>query len=627
MTTITITRSSAVAVSQATPTKKAPANPKTLDVFNFGTNKEIRTLLGFTLPAEVLAPGTTISAAVLTVRNQAKAIASSITVGARRAILPWTASNATWATTSGLGGFVDASDTTVTKATTPANGTWQFNVLTQLSEAAAAGVFYGFELRKTNNSNVGSNFKLFNSGALIATLTITYSIGPALPTQLSPAFGQAVATDTPTLKITSPPAGDPIHQMSIQLDPAQDGVTPEYDSGWFDTLEGAPMLDTSDPTAQGAAAFTPLDESVDYYWRVKVRDLEGSTTGYTPWALFKYESLGTLVMNDPDDAPDNQVTDPSPTTAWTLTGRTQRAYRLWFTDPSLPVGQNTLWDSGVVTSTDTSASPSVDVATVVDHVYEVHLRVWDDINRVVTGGVTDNVQIDREFTFELSAGVDPVTSFTVEDLDPLPFVKLSFTSTEAPDFFQIVRDDVSVGLFTPGDLFVSGDDYEWVDYYADPRREHTWIVRRVVDGETSATNTPVTLTINPPSIWLCDPDNDHYLPFITMQAQAVGLTEDGATFNVLGAVYGVRITGSLRGWSGTIEGEILATPLTDDQTGAELRDMFLAMRLNAANPMVLSLLDKNLKVVPFNMTVAPTPTLGKNEDYVYAASFEFIEVG
>ena len=50
------------------------------------------------------------------------------------------------------------------------------------------------------------------------------------------------------------------------------------------------------------------------------------------------------------------------------------------------------------------------------------------------------------------------------------------------------------------------------------------------------------------------------------------------------------------------------------------------MRADTFAATYLTLLDKNIKIVPFNMTVAPTPTVGKNEDYVYLASFDFIEV-
>ena len=286
-----------------------------------------------------------------------------------------------------------------------------------------------------------------------------------------------------------------------------------------------------------------------------------------------------------------------------------------------------IWDSGIVTSIAETTTPDVDVAKVVGKEYLLTVEAWDGFNRVGNGGELEHVTETRTFTFELSAGVDPVDDFTLVDMAPYPFVKLTFTRTEAADGFQIIRDGVSIGVFDAADLLVSGDDYEYVDTLAAPRREHTWYVRAIVNGETSAVNTPRTMTIEPSGLWLCQPEQDRFLPFITLASQAVGLSEDGGTFTPLNAVHAVRVTGSLRGWSGTIVGEILATTLTGDVlTGSGLRDMFLEMRRDTGQPMILTLLDMNVKVVAFNMTIAPTPTIGRDEDYVYLASFEFIEV-
>jgi hypothetical protein len=348
-------------------------------------------------------------------------------------------------------------------------------------------------------------------------------------------------------------------------------------------------------------------------------------SSWSEWADFTYRPLGTLTLLEPQVAPDNVITDPTPPISWDFSVP-QEAYRLIFTDPSLPPGQDVVFDSGMVASTSETGTPAGPVATQTGHTYKVTVRAWDVYPRVAVGGVPDYAEASREFTYILTTSVDPVTGFAVDDLSPYPFVRLSWTRAEPPDGFEIVRDGVAVGVFDAVDLLVSGDDYEFIDLTAAPRREHTWIVRSIVNGNVSATNTAITVEVTPVGIWLSQPDKERYLPFITMAAQAIGLTEDGETFHVLNAHHATRIFGAQRGWSGTIVGEIMATSLSDETTGAELRDLFLLMREDQGEAMVLSLLDMSVRILPFNMTVAPTPTLGRNGDYVYATSFEFIEV-
>lgn len=629
MTTVTLKRTVATHTQESYPTKATGGtNPKTLAIFNNGS-KELRTLVTFAVPAEVLQAGTIITSATLSIRNVKSSGGTGPTfrVRARRIIKAWTASKATWNATSGSAGFIDTTETSVAKTSSPAAGIWLFDVKAQMIEANAAKKFYGFELR-TDTNGIGSwgrDARFINSGTLIATLKLDYTTGPGVPTQLSPSNGQVVSSPKPILHTFGSFEGELPTESRFQVNDTPSDTGLDYDSGFFPNA--IRYLDLENAVAMGAPAFsTPLVAGAVTYWRMCLKDDDGTISDWTPWQSFTYQPHGVLTMTLPAAPPANQVTDPTPPVGWTFTGQTQKAFRVIFTDPSLPVGANVVWDSGVVTSTVNTITPPVDIASVVGHTYNVQLTVWDTLTRVTDD---DRLVVNRDFTFELSAGVPGVTGLTPSDMDPLPFVKLEWSRSTAPDFFQIVRDGVSLGSFEAADLIVSGTSYAFIDTLAAPRREHTWVVRAVVNGETSAVNNPVTTTINPASIWLCDPATNRYLPFITQQAQAIGLSEDGATFNPLGSAYGVRVTGSLRGWSGSIVGEILATDLTGptaEVTGSKLRDLFLDLREDAGEPMVLSILDMNIKVVTFNMTIAPTPQLGHNEDYVYAAQLEFIEV-
>lgn len=619
MTTVTLKRTSSASIWEGAPSKPRGANPTKLSAFAGGSQKELRSLLGFGVPRDVFNPGTQITAAVLTLRNTDTSYSSSATLTAKRITEKWTASKATWSNKPNT----DATVTDVFKATSPKKGVWAFNVLPQIIEAQAAGRLYGFQIAKTGGGANG--ITLINSGTYVATLQITYYTGPAVPTSLSPTDGQVVSSASPTLRVASAPAGEPIFGMQVQVDPAQNGTTPAYDSGWVSADSYAPAFNLTNGQHDGPN-FTPLADGTTTYWRTRVRDLDGTTTAWTPWSQFTYRSLGTLTLLEPGAAPNNKVSDPTPPIVWDLAGRTQTMYRLWFTDPDKAPGADVIWDSGIVESAAETGTPSKAVCSVVGKTYVVHVSVWDEYDRVPTGGVSEHLEVSREFTYELSSSVNPVTNLNAVDMDPYPFVKLTWMRSEAADAYQIVRDGQSVDIITAAEALVAGDQYEYIDETAAPRRPHTWVVRAIVNGAVSSLNPQDTGYIQPAGLWLSQPELDRYLPIITQASQTVGMSEDGGTFNVLGARYGVRITGALRGMSGTITGELVTTPLTGETSGSDLRDLFELMREDTGEPMILTLLDKNIRVVPFNMTVAPTPTIGHDEDYVFTASFEFIQV-
>lgn len=617
MTTVTLTRTQSAYTQKGSTTKKSGANPSTMPLSN-SASKAVFIYLGFGIPAEALGPSAMIASAKLVMWNSA-AWSGTHDLYARRNTSAWSASTITWATAAAGNPTTVAAYAVESFTNPPIKSRWEFDVLPFLQlMQAEGGKNFGFQIR---TATVSGTFKMLNSGVNTPVLILEYYVAPAKPTSLSPANGQVVSVPQPVLRINAVTTGGTVQNaLQVQVDAAHDGVTPDWDSGTVVTTSS--QLDLS--TIGGAP--TLVDDGPQKSWRVRVRGTGDIWGAWSDWADFSYKSLGTLAVIEPPAYPDNVITDPTPPVTWELTGRTQQAYRLMFSDPSRPPGQDMVWDSGVVTSTAETATPSQPVATITGHMYRMTIRVWDTEPRVINGGATDFVETTQHFFFILTAEVNPVTNFVVEDLSPLPFVKLSFTRAEPPDGIQIVRDGVAIAVFDAAELHVSGDDYEWVDLTAAPRREHTWIVRAIVNGETSSVNLPQTLEIEPSGLWLSQPDKDRYMPFITEASQAVGLSEDGGTFQLLNGQFAVRVFGTQRGWSGTIVGEILATQLTGDQSGALLRDLYLQMRQDRGAPMILTLLDMNIKIVPFNMTIAPTPTLGRNGDYVYAASLEFIEV-
>jgi hypothetical protein len=609
MTTVSPPRSASAYVQQASTTKKSGANPSTLTVSSVAA-KNVYTYLAFGVPTEPLLPTSNITGAKLTIYTAAAWAAQTVEV--RRLTAAFTASSVTWATKPTSDNGIIASVATGALAK---NAKIEFNVLAILQAMQAdSSRNFGFEVRFNGGSHT---YTLANSGAFVAVLSIDYTTQPATPTALSPADDQVVSVPKPTLRVVSAQTtGQALNAINVQVSPTHNPV------GSFDYTRTDVPTEVDLSIAPGAPTLAAHGASA---WRARVRGFGNVWSNWSDWADYTYEPFGTLTILEPDVTPNDVVTDPSPPIIWSVSGMTQTAFRVFFTDPSLPAGSDVIFDSGIIMGAATTYTPTQSVATVSGHQYKVIVRVWDDKARVVNGGATEFVQTERLFTFVLTATVDPFTGVAVVDMAPLPFVELVGTRSTPPDGVQIIRDGVSVGVFDAADLHVSGDDYAFIDTLADPRREHTWLMRAIVNGEVSATNTLVTEEINPAGIWLSQPEKDRYLPFITQSSQAIGVTEDGGTFQILNGNYAVRVFGTQHGWAGTIVGEILATELSGDTTGAGLFDLFMLMRADQGDPAILSLLDMAIKVVPFNMTIAPTPTPGKNGDYVYAASLEFIE--
>lgn len=598
-------RTASAKVHQGVPAKPFGLNPSILPLSRVASN-ENRFLLTFPINSTILTPTTSIASAKLVLFNR-EAIGHSHTVTAYRITGIWGAKTVTWANQPGQ----NASGASLTKATSPANGRWEIDV-TALIVAMQTSRNYGLQIRMTAGAADAHGF--YNTGSYRPYLVIEYHPKPPTPTQISPADGLVVSIPRPVLRILSP---KPAHtSIKVQVSATRDGVTPDFEKTHSDDgsqeialgLEvGAPVLAAGDSTS----------------YRMKFVGTGGQESEWSEWATYTYEPLGTLTIDEPGIAPADVVYDPSPPIIWTFAD--QAAYRLVIYNPSLPEAQRAIYDSGYVASTSQTAYPDP-VCTIVGHEYIAYLRVWDNLARVSNGGALDYVDASRTFTFQLDASVDPVNTLIANDLTPYPFTRLTWKRATPPDYFQILRDGEQVAYLEPAEALVSGDDYAFTDRLASPRRAHTWIVRAIVNNVTSSANPTVSQTITPSGLWLSQPDAGRYLPFITMDSQSIGLTEEGETFFPMNARYGVRFFGTKRRHSGTITGEILATELTSAVTGSSLRDRFEEMREDMFTPTYLTMLDRNIKIVPFNMTVAPTPTQGKDEDYVYLASFDFIEV-
>lgn len=607
MSTLTLTRTSSTYIREDLPTKQAGSNPTFLYVkAEVGGNNQRRdTLLNYPLPGFLLDPSTKIVSATLDLSPYGAWPAAS-NIGVGLITKGWAASTVKWSSFVGMDNVIN-----VALANPFAANPFLVDVKPHMELIRGGKKFYGWRISTTSTTN-----RIFrNRLDAMPTLVIEYTRAPARPSVAAPTDGQTVSDAAPVVKMTqTDPTLTTVNAIQVQVNTNESEIG-TWDSGEWLTTETLLDLSTTD--------FPPVAVvGQSRWWRGRVRGDGDEWSEWTAWTEFVYDPLGTISIITPADPPDDFVTEQTPPIAWATFGFDQEFYRAMLFDHVTNVK---LWDSDWVRSQDTSTHPPKGKIVAVDHQYRAEVWAHDGKNRSLSDA--DPYARDvRVFTYKLAAAIDPVINLTVEDMTPLPFVKLRWERTPAADQYEIVRDGIVVDLVDAAEVLEDDGTFAYIDPTAPPRRAHIWTVRAVVNGLTSAVNPSEPGEIEPAGIWLCDLENGDYVTLITETQQTMSLSEDGGTFIPLNARYAIRITTSLHGYGGTVVGEILKTDLTGDETGQSMRDRFLQMRERKSQVMSLVLADNAMRVVPFNMTISESPRPGKNGDYVYPCSFEFVQV-
>jgi hypothetical protein len=607
---LTLARDASAHIRQDEQARRSGTNPAFLKVKNSSgsANDQWDALLSFGLPAILLEPDTNIVSATLVVYPSTYWQASaSLTVGL--ATNSWGASTAQWS--DGIG--MSAERVTLPLAGPSDTNPFRVDVKSLIELVRAGRRFYGFRLQ-TNNTTLRS---IRNNNTDMPTLYVSYTRAPARPSIAAPADGQVVDNPAPVLKMAqTDPQLSTINAIQI-VTSKNAGQTWDWDSGVRLTTETMLDLATTD--------FPPMtQQGEERWWAGRLRGSGGDWSEWTSWARFTYETLGTVQITSPAAPPNNVVGEQAPALQWVTNGFVQQFFRALLYDN---VDKRRLWDSGWLQSQEKSVHPPAGLITTVGREYRWELFATDGLNRTLVGDNEAYAGAARTFRYELAAEVAPVNGLVAEDMTPLPFVRLRFNREVLANQYEIVRDGRSRALVDLEEVLQPDGSLAWVDPSAAPRRSHTWTVRAVVNGKTSASNPTVSKTIEPAGVWLCDLANDDYITIVTDKQQTMALSEDGGTFTPLNARYGIRVTTSLHGYAGTVVGEILMTDLTGPQSGQEMRDRFMRMRERRSTEMSLILADAAYRVVPFNMTIAESPEPGRNGDYVYPCSFDFIQVG
>ena len=382
----------------------------------------------------------------------------------------------------------------------PSNGSvWRITV-TDTIQKMVRGTLprNGFRLETT--STTALKLRGTPSAGGRPALYVTYIILPVAPTGLHPS-GSAISSARPTLMFNE--AAD-ITKMQVQVDPAGNGTTPQFDTGEVATTGG--LLDLSDAAY---AAFPSLAEGETRLWRVR----QSNAAGWSPWSgwtTLTRVQVGTLVITQPpgEPAPDPvPVEDGTPPVTWTYTppdGATQVAWR----GRLLNDAGDVLADSGRTLGTDTEWTPNKGFTRSGQEGF-IEVEVWDDTDRVATPGDPVSVITSKPVVLTPSSTVAPVDTLVGRVGTWVPDVTLTATRATVPDFLALVRDGEEVARWVGLDIF-EGTTATVVDPAATMNEEHVWQLVPIVNGARAIAGPTFVGTPQCVGIWLAEVDS--YFP-------------------------------------------------------------------------------------------------------------------
>lgn len=622
--------------------------------------------------------GATVTSAIMHLRQTAT-LTGTRTVNIRRALQSWKVSRITYSGNPGQPNVNSAIDAAVTKTASVANTSWDFDLTAVMNLVSAGAGWYGVRIETTDTAQHG--FWSSQASTYKPTFEVTWTDAPEAPSTLSPSGNRAVSVAAPIVRFdfTDHVGNTTLQAVRVQANATDVWTAPTFDTG--SVLSSDPQLDlagtwprivtvttaltttitaaagtflTSDVgaaisgtgipagatiatvAAGGASAtmsaagtiagstsatitevFTALTSGgASIYWRVYVQDGAGVWSPPSLAAQFNRVTKGTLTITNPAASPNNFVSEATPPISWTFTGRTQTAHQVILANAA----GGWIWHSGKLTSSATTYT--LPAKLIHDGLtYNIIIRIWDTISRENTPGDSVWTEASRTFTYNLSTATAPVTAFTGTDLTPIPGIQLDWTRTTAPDTYTIVRDGkVIAANLIPSDLLVSGTAYRYIDRGSDPKIQHTWTARAVVNGITSASNPTVIKTLSPVGVWLSDPDTGIAVQLVGSDNGSWTNGEEAAIYTPVGGTRVVRVTQALRGFEGNITGTLLSFGTTNVQT--MVSNMY-RLKENAGRTYWLTFADMCIPVIIGNVTIAPV----RGGEVRKAVSFDFWQAG
>lgn len=558
-----------------------------------------------------------ILSATLRVRNVG-VIGTSTTITAKSVSGKWDINRLTYANQPA----VLSSSAAVTKATAVDADTWDIDVKTLLQNAVNAGKFFGFRLETNNTSAIQLHARESDYGKYRPRLIVAWMEQPDAPDELSPAYGLKVSKQYPIMTYDyNDPMGDfQLLSQQLQIGTSQanvDAGVTTFDSGEVTAVNGAPEFDTSLPTYSAWAGL--VDGAANVWWRCRSKDAVSGI--WSPWAAaveMGRVSKGVLAFTALAS-----ITEGSQTISWSLTGRTQTAYRLGVAYADTP--NEWIYDSGHITSTATSHTIPWGVIKDPSKQYVITLRVWDDQQRASTPGDPVYVEIQSAaLNVTYDGTVTDVTSLSVTSDPVLPMATLTFNYSGPADYFQVQRslDGGATWQYTDEVLvtsaFTGGTAYAIIDSSAPTYEAVTWRVLAVAGGKQSTgavvngqirRRAPFIMRLDgTDAVCLLNPKRSQ----ANQDLQAVQTTLSGN--NVL-------TTQRLGKKSGHVEGLITDESLPGT-TAATMIKRFRRLRDDSGITVIVATANATYKAVAYNFQ---DDIITDSSGVAYTASFDWVE--
>jgi hypothetical protein len=557
--------------------------------------------------------GATIISATLRL-TAAEAWSGSQTLTAKRIVAKWTENKVTYNSRPSTVA-TNAGSVVVTGAA--AGDPINIDVTNLLGDVASGGAFFGFQLSLSTTSVRKINSTDIADATLRPYLDVTWSSPPDVPVNLRPAAGHIVAVTKPVLAWDYADQDGAGTQTSSQIQIATSPTgfgSPEYDSG--------KVANSQSQWDLSATAYAGVPAGATRYWRVQVWDDTNLASGWSDVVSFTQGAKGALTLLSPTTA---TVDDLTPPISWSLSGATQEAYRVFITATAKIARRSPiLWDTGKVTDgATTTVHPPAGIIYSGQAAVFVTVQVWDTADRQSIVGDTSYLQqVSPNFTYSRSGvpGNVPTLTAVLSPTSSSPGVLLTWTRSAQPDWFALKVDGVEVlPRIDPTSVFVSGTTYQLLYWGSNPRVAHTYEVEAVVisgaHSQHSSGNATASATTNPTGVWLVDQADGTAVNIRgPNDSSQFAIGESGVTYDLPGGRAPIRIVDSIRGYEGSIDGNVLSK--------AD-RDTFLKLK-GRVTTLQLIISDLSIPVSLEEAVAAPTQLAG---DRMYGVSFGFVQTG
>jgi hypothetical protein len=562
--------------------------------------------------------GAVVSSAKLYLYSDSSAQAGAITLSLKRLRQTVSMTKVTY-TTRPTALYGDAART-VTKTGPVAAGTeWMVDVTPHVQSVANGDAWYGWQLTANFNPIAWFNKSNHPNSVQRPRLELTWTVPPTAPTGLRPGGGRAVSLPSPRVAATYTDVGadNALAAVQVQTNATNVWTAPSWDSGVV--LTSSPELDLA---TQGT--FVGLASGEMRWWRMRCQDANGLWSAWSLAESFKRDLKGAVTILNPQQSPNNYVTESSPPITWSFTGETQTAYQVNIADPATG---RVLYSSGKITGTATALTlPPTALTGAAGTLYNLRVIVWDSKSRETTPGDPAWTDASLDFTFALSASTPPTTNLVLTSGEPRPRVTLTWQRGTFPDSYSIMRNGVVIASgLSPSELAPggTGTSFTWVDRNPLPQTAATYQALAVVNGQASAGNSTATITLTSLGIWLADNTRANEVVLFGREARSWTYGEESEVLSVLGGSEVSVVTHSQRGLEGTVQGTLQhGSAIGENVTAKAYRDALLRIKRNPGQQCWLTLHDSTIPVVVRAINITPRAL----PQPVYDVSFEFYEV-